>query len=260
MSDLKAIDIEEFMGFITKTTKKGKGYVWDFSDYKFKTFVEECTGSNIDDEKYRDAEEGNSKAKRLRRYLKNEDNVKVTQLIKGLLDYGTKKKILLKSYIPKINRIIKELEKYEKTLDINSNTVKNKKEEEVLLKHIKERLLKGEYEFAIDRLHTLLKYKYEAIFKEIGKQIQGETLDSIAGELNNILREDEVFKESTTFSILNATKKIMKSFDDARNNKTYAHANSIMKKNEAEFLCIYIVDYYNFINKIEYNKIKVTKT
>ena len=127
------------------------------------------------------------------------------------------------------------------------------------LKHIKERLSKGEYEFAIDRLHTLLKYKFEAIFKEIGKPIQGETLDSITGELNNILRENGTFKESTTFSILNATKKIMKSFDDARNHKTYAHANSIMEKNEAEFLCTYIVDYYNFINKIEYKKIKIGK-
>ena len=259
MSDLKAIDIEEFMGFIEKTTKKGKGYVWDFSDYKFKSFVEECTGSNIDDEKYKDDEEGNSKAKRLRRYIKNEENIKAKQLINGLLDYGTKKGFLLKSYIPKIKKIIKELEKNEKTLEINSNTVKNKKEEEVLLKHIKERLSKGEYEFAIDRLHTLLKYKFEAIFKEIGKSIQGERLDSITGELNNILRENETFKESTTFSILTATKKIMKSFDDARNHKTYAHANSIMKKNEAEFLCTYIVDYYNFINKIEYKKIKIGK-
>lgn len=258
MSDLKAIDIEEFMGFIEKTTKKGKGYVWDFSDYKFKAFVEECTASNIDDKKYKDDEEGNSKAKRLRRYIKTEDNIKVKQLMKGLLEYGTKKGFLLKSYIPKINKLIKNLEKYEKTIDINCNTVKNKKEEAILLKYIKERLSKGEYEFAIDRLHTLLKYKYEAIFEEIGKAIQGETLDSITGELNNILREDETFKESTTFSILTATKKIMKSFDDARNNKTYAHANNIMKKNEAEFLCIYIVDYYNFINKIDYKKIKIS--
>lgn len=53
MSDLKPIDIEVFMGFIEKTTKRGKGYVWDFSDYKFKSFVGEYTGSNIDDEKYK---------------------------------------------------------------------------------------------------------------------------------------------------------------------------------------------------------------
>ena len=222
-------------------------------------FIEECTGSNIDDEKYRDEKEGNSKFKRLRRYIKNEDNIKVKLLINELSEYGVKKGFLPKSYMPKINKIIKELERYENTIKIDSNTVKNKKEEEILLKHIKETLSKGEYEFVVDRLHTLLKYKYEAIFKEIGKTMQGETLDSITGELNNILREDETFKESTTFSILTATKKIMKSFDDARNNKTYSHPNSIMKKNEAEFLCTFIVDYYNFINKIDYSKIKIKK-
>ena len=50
MSDLKAVDIDEFMEIIAKKTKRGKGYVWDFSDYRFKSFVEEWTGSNIDDE------------------------------------------------------------------------------------------------------------------------------------------------------------------------------------------------------------------
>ena len=259
MSDLKAVDIDEFMEIIARKTKRGKGYVWDFSDYRFKSFIEECTGSNIDDKEYKDEEEGNSKAKRLRRYIKNEDNVKVKQLMIGFLEYGTKRDFLLKKHIPVVKRMVKQLEKYEKTIDISENTVRNKKEEEMLLRHIKERLSKGEYEFTIDRLHTLLRYKYQAIFEELGKPIKGETLDSIAGELNNILREDEIFKESTTFSILSATKKIMKSFDDARNNRTYAHANNIMKKNEAEFLCIYIVDYYNFINKIEYKKIKISK-
>ena len=258
MSDLKAVDIDEFMEIIAKKTKRGKGYVWDFSDYKFKSFVEECTGSNIDDEQYKDEEEGNSKAKRLRRYIKNEDNIKVKQLMLGFLEYGIKRDFLLKKHIPIIKRMVRQLEKYEKTININENTVKSKKEEEALLKHIKEELSKGEYEFAIDRLHTLLKYKYEAIFKEIGKSMQGKTLDSITGELNNIFRKNETFKESTTFSILTATNKIMKSFDDARNHKTYAHANSIMQKNEAEFLCTYIVDYYNFINKIDYKNIKIS--
>ena len=103
----------------------------------------------------------------------------------------------------------------------------------------------------------MLKYKYEAIFKSIKKDLKGETLDAISGELNNILRDNNVFKESTTFSILSATKKIMKDFDDARNNKTYAHANTIMEKNEAEFLCTYMVYYYNFICKIDFKKIKI---
>ena len=156
-----------------------------------------------------------------------------------------------------MKKIINDLKKYEKNIEINENIIKNKNEERILLKEIKDKISKGQYEFAIDRLHTLLKYKYEAIFKSLKKDLKGETLDTISGELNNILRVNNVFKESTTFSILSATKKIMKDFDDARNNKTYAHANTIMEKNEAEFLCTYMVYYYNFICKIDFKKIKI---
>ena len=156
-----------------------------------------------------------------------------------------------------MKKIINDLKKYEKNIEINENTIKNKNEERILLKEIKDKISRGQYEFAIDRLHTLLKYKYEAIFKSLKKDLKGETLDTISGELNNILRVNNVFKESTTFSILSATKKIMKDFDDARNNKTYAHANTIMEKNEAEFLCTYMVYYYNFICKIDFKKIKI---
>ena len=47
----------------------------------------------------------------------------------------------------------------------------------------------------------------------------------------------------------------MKSFDYARNNKSFAHTNDIMKENEAEFLCVYIIDLYKFINKINWKDI-----
>lgn len=257
MSDLKPADIEEIMGFIAKKTKKGKGYVWNFSDQTFKDFVEGCTGCDIDSKKYQSNEEGNSKAKRLRRFIRDENNDKVTLLLEEIVDYGKRKNLLLKTHIPKLQKIIRELKKYENTITISKDTVKNKKEEEILLKEIKEKISRGQYEFVIDRLHTLFRYKFEAIFKEIRCEIKGETLDSIAGQLNNILRKDEIFKESTTFRILSATQKIMNSFDNARNNKTYAHANTIMEKNEAEFLCNYMVYYYNFINRIEYKKIKI---
>lgn len=256
MSDLKSADVQEIMRYIRKKTKKGAGYVWDFNDITFQEFIEGCTGCNIDSDKYK--EKGSSKEKRLRQFLIVEENSRVILLLEELLDYGTRRNLLLKTYILEMNRIIKNLKKYEKTLQVKDSAIKNKKEEELLLKEIKEKISKYQYEFAIDRLHTLLKYKFEAIFKSIDKEIKGETLDSITGELNNILRTNEVFKEKTTFSILSATKKIMKDFDDARNNKTYAHANSIMEKNEAEFLCTYMIDYYNFINRIDFSEIKIT--
>lgn len=255
MSDLKPADIQELMRYIRKKTKKGPGYVWDFNDITFREFVNGATGCNIDDKKYKT--NGTSKEKRLREFLTIEENSKVKLLLEEILDYGTRRKFLLTTHIKNMKKIINDLKKYEKNIEINENTIKNKNEERILLKEIKDKISKGQYEFAIDRLHTLLKYKYEAIFKSIKKDLKGETLDAISGELNNILRINNVFKESTTFSILSATKKIMKDFDDARNNKTYAHANTIMQKNEAEFLCTYMVYYYNFICKIDFKKIKI---
>jgi len=255
MSDLKSADVQEILRYIRKKTKKGPGYIWDFNDTTFQEFIEGCTGCNIDSDKYKS--KGTSKEKRLRQFLILEENSRVILLLEELLDYGTRRNLLLKTYIPELNKIIKRLKKYEKTLQVKESAIKNKKEEEMLLKEIKEKISKYQYEFAIDRIHTLLKYKFEAIFKTMNKQVKGETLDSITGELNNILRTNEVFKEKTTFSILSATKKIMKDFDDARNNKTYAHANTIMEKNEAEFLCTYMIDYYNFISKIDFSKIKI---
>ena len=253
MSDLKPAEIQEITRYIRRKTKKGNGYVWDFNNITFQEFVEGCTGCNIDDQRYK--EKGNSKEKRLRQFLIVEENSRVILLLEELVDYGTRRNLLLKTHIAEMNKIIKNLKKYEKTIEIKDSTIKSKKEEELLLKEVKEKISKYQYEFAIDRLHTLLKYKYEAIFKTINREIKGENMDSIAGELNNILRENEVFKEKTTFSILSAPKKIMKDFDDARNNKTYAHTNSIMEKNEAEFLCTYMIDYYNFISKIDFDKI-----
>ena len=71
-----------------------------------------------------------------------------------------------------MKKIINDLKKYEKNIEINENAIKNKNEERILLKEIKDKISRGQYEFAIDRLHTLLKYKYEAIFKSIKKDLK----------------------------------------------------------------------------------------
>ena len=228
MSDLKQADIQELIRYIRKKTKKGPGYVWDFNDLTFREFVNGATGCNIDDKKYKT--NGTSKEKRLREFLTIEENSKVKLLLEELLDYGTRRKFLLTTHIKNMKKIINNLKKYEKNIEINENTIKNKNEERILLKEIKDKISKGQYEFAIDRLHTLLKYKYEAIFKSIKKDLKGKTLDTISGELNNILRVNNVFKESTTFSILSATKKIMKELFDEYAAKEKATVGEAMRE------------------------------
>ena len=73
----------------------------------------------------------------------------------------------------------------------------------------------------------------------------------IPSELEN---DNEIIEEGVTKDILSSSKKIMKSFDYARNNRSFAHTNDIMKQNEAEFLCLYIIDLYKFLSKINLEK------
>ena len=150
MSDLKPADIQELMRYIRKKTKKGPGYVWDFNDLTFREFVNGATGCNIDDKKYKT--NGTSKEKRLREFLTIEENSKVKLLLEELLDYGTRRKFLLSTHIKNMKKIINDLKKYEKNIEINENTIKNKNEERILLKEIKDKISTGQYEFAIDRL------------------------------------------------------------------------------------------------------------
>ena len=150
MSDLKPADIQELMRFIRKKTKNGPGYVWDFNDLTFREFVNWATGCNIDDKKYKT--NGTSKEKRLREFLTIEENSKVKLLLEELLDYGTRRKFLLSTHIKNMKKIINDLKKYEKNIEINENTIKNKNEERILLKEIKDKISRGQYEFAIDRL------------------------------------------------------------------------------------------------------------
>lgn len=138
MSDLKSADVQEIMRYIRKKTKNGAGYVWDFNDRTFQEFIEGCTGCDIDSDKYK--MKGTSKEKRLRQFLIAEENSRVILLLEELLDYGTRRNLLLKTYIPEMNKIIKRLKKYEKTPQFKDSAIKNKKEEELLLKEIKEKV------------------------------------------------------------------------------------------------------------------------
>lgn len=78
-----------------------------------------------------------------------------------------------------------------------------------------------------------------------------KSLDALYGELLKYIHDNEILEEGVTKDILSSSKKIMKSFDYVRNNKSFAHTNDIMKQFEAEYLCVYIIDLYKFLYKIK---------
>ena len=248
MSNLNAIDILVIQKIIEKKTKD-KGLVWDFTNATFKEFVESYTGLDIYNDKY-EAEDGGSKMKRLKMFLKIEDDSYVIMLLEGIKEYGKKRKYLCKSNIDEIEKYIKRLKKLEKSITFEKEIFKSQKRVDLLINDINEKIVKKQFELAIDRLHTFFKGYIEVLCEQIKIDIKDKSLDSLYGELLKYIHDNEIFEEGITKDILSSSKKIMKSFDYSRNNKSFAHTNDIMKQNEAEFLCMYIIDLYKFLYKI----------
>lgn len=252
MSNLNATDILVIQKIIEKKTKD-KGLVWDFTNATFKEFVESYTGLDIYDDKY-EAEDGGSKIKRLKMFLKIEEDSYVIMLLQGIEEYGKKRKYLCKSNIDEIEKYIKRLKKLEKSITFDKEIFKSQKRIDLLINDINEKVAKKQFELAIDRLHTFFKGYIEMLCEQIKIDIKDKSLDALYGELLKYLHANEIFEEGITKDILSSSKKIMKSFDYSRNNKSFAHTNDIMKQNEAEFLCMYIIDLYKFLYKIKLTK------
>lgn len=252
MSNLNATDILVIQKIIEKKTKD-KGLVWDFTNATFKEFVESYTGLDIYDDKY-EAEDGGSKIKRLKMFLKIEEDSYVIMLLQGIEEYGKKRKYLCKSNIDEIEKYIKRLKKLEKSITFDKEIFKSQKRIDLLINDINEKVAKKQFELAIDRLHTFFKGYIEMLCEQAKIDIKDKSLDALYGELLKYIHENEIFEEGITKDILSSSKKIMKSFDYSRNNKSFAHTNDIMKQNEAEFLCMYIIDLYKFLYKIKLTK------
>lgn len=78
------------MAIVERTLEMGSGYVLDFTNEEFKNFIYDNVSINIYDSKY--SLNGNSKAKRLKLFMKIEANKIVGNLLLHLLRY--KKEVL----------------------------------------------------------------------------------------------------------------------------------------------------------------------
>ena len=79
---IERANIEKFLGMKS-------GYVMDFSDKTFHEFVGEITGLDINDAQYHYA--SNSKANRLRQFIKVESNYNFGKLLSAFCDYWLSK-------------------------------------------------------------------------------------------------------------------------------------------------------------------------
>lgn len=258
--------IEKFFGM-------GSGYVADFSDRTFHEFVGVVTGLDIDDKKYHYA--SNSKANRLRQFIKVENDYIVGKLLQEMAHYyiDILKEQQSKGWSSINNDEFKKNEElYQECLKIaqrlqgnivddisalqpNSDDTDFKK----LSESIRESIEKNLPEVALDRLHTFVMKYIRVLCKKHGVEYtDDEALHSVFGKYIKFLIGNGHLETEMSKRILKTSISNLDSFNDIRNNKSFAHDNPILNYEESVLVFNSISSMIKFIEAVE-NRISKSK-
>ncbi|MGL4570007.1 MAG: abortive infection family protein [Clostridium sp.] len=238
---------------IEKLLQMESGFVLDFTNASFRDFIYENLAIDIYNDKY--SEFGNSKAKRLRCFLKKESNSVVSRMLIMFLKYFHFKGFIEDEEISrlydeciKISSALGELEDDE-TQVLN---IRGDQNFEVLSLAIKESIQKGQAILALDRLHTyMVKYIRRLCNKHDIQYSKDEPLNSCYGKYVKNIISKGIIESEMSKAILKSSISILDKFNYVRNNKSYAHDNNVLNNDESMFIYKSIVNMINFINLIE---------
>jgi Abortive infection C-terminus len=254
MADLTYIEranIEKFLGMRT-------GYVMDFSDRTFQEFVGDAIGLDIFNEKYHFA--SNSKANRLRQFIRLESNYVFGKLLSAFCDYWLSKvhtgeldprndENLYKEYV-KISERLKQESIVEHIDAIQPNS--DDRDFKLLAKSIRESIEKNEPEAALDRLHTFTtRYIRELCDKHEIKYDKADSLNAVFGKYVKFLIDSKHIESVMSEKILKYSINVIEAFNDIRNNRSFAHDNPILNYQESVLIFNNVSNAIKFIESIE---------
>lgn len=261
MADLTYIELTN----IEKLLGMKSGYVLDFSNRTFQEFVGNATGLDIEDEKYDFS--SNSKANRLRQFIRVESNYTFGKLLSALCDYW-ESKVKTREINPEGNEYLhKECQKIAEKLKQESvveniNVIQPNVDDndfKLLAKLIRESIEKNEPEAALDRLHTFtFRYLRELCDKHQIEYQKSESLNAIFGKYVKFLVDNKHIESIMAEKILKYSINVFEAFNDIRNNKSFAHDNPVLNYPESILIFNNVSSTIKFIETIE-NNIKKTK-
>ena len=229
------------------------GYVLDFNNNDFGQFILNVTGIDVYKEDYlhnvSEVMGGSSKGKILKYFLHNESYSSVVKLLNELVEYYEVYEDSSELDIKQLTYAKKILEKHS-SIDYLIDGGKTEERIDNLINDINQSIIRGEPEFTLDRLHTLMVSYIKELCDNHGIDYEEKSkLNQLFRKYSNIINED--LESDLSKTILVQTGSIFDKFNEVRNNKSYAHDNDIL--NRAESLLIYrnIVNIYEFIKTIE---------
>jgi hypothetical protein len=235
------------------------GYVLDFSNRTMENFVFEIINLELYSENY--AYFGESKANRLRAIWQKENNYTVGKLTSQMLEYWKDKKLMSYNQItqPEQNlfdecsKIASKLmeDTIVEEIDVIREVVDDR-DFSLLAKSIRESIEKNEPEVALDRLHTyVMKFIRQLCeYHKIGIS-KDESLNALFGKYVKFIVANKKVESKMSERILKYSIHVIESFNDIRNNKSFAHDNPILNYSESVLIFNNITNSIKFIESVE---------
>ncbi|MCA9407109.1 MAG: abortive infection family protein [Candidatus Omnitrophica bacterium] len=250
MSDLSAIEkrkLERALGMHT-------GYVLNFSDRTLSEFVLDSTGLHIYEQRYNYS--SGSKANRMRAFWKLENNHMVAKLLGDFFEAWEE---LRRDDTPvkvpeECIKIVHRLRDSAPVPDIQTVVaISDEQGFEQLAKSVREYIERNEPEAGLDRLHTYLVKFFRSLCKKHNIEFdQKKPLHSLAGEYIKALKKKGRIQSEMTERILKSTISVLESFNNVRNNQSYAHDNEeVLNYSESILIFANVTSAIRFIQSIE---------
>lgn len=217
------------------------GYVLNFSDRTFAEFFEDEFSIEIEDEKY--YSNGSSKAKRLRAFFETEEPFLVSKVARRLWEVRQdipKYKQDSEEYRSVESRFFSLIEKIEGGGQVLSTDAieafQRDQSLEELIAGIDRDIAADKPAAALDRLHTYCMKKFAHLLDKHGVSCgRDDPLHSRVGKYVKVVESKTVLREMTKRAIKSSIS-VFDSFNDVRNNRSFAHDSEIVDHAEAKYI------------------------
>lgn len=227
-----------------------EGYVLNFTNAEFAEFIECAVGKDIYSNYY--GSDGNSKARRLKCFIKKEDTLSVAKLLRELVDYGTVGNPTQK------NELLDFICKLEGGKHVNTQPIKQFKSCDTLaelIAAIDRDIKSGSYSASTDRLHTFCTKRFRFLLENNNiTYTDKDPLHSLAGKYKKHIQSTTSLS-TYTLNAIQQSISCMTELNDIRNNKSLAHDNELINQDEARYIFNSITNVLQFIDGLE-NKVK----
>jgi len=243
MASLKYGEKDDFEALLGMRT----GYVLDFTNRQFREFVIDSVRLDIDDPMIG----GNgSKASRLRHFWSNQPDQIVGRLLRDLVERAPDENATLRK------RCAAAAERLSQSAAVHDASVISELSDfedfEHLAAGIRNSLEKNEPEAGLDRLHTFTVKFVRWVSERRGMIVdRDKSLNAVFGMYVKKLQELKLIESRMTEIILKTSISVLDAFNDVRNNRSLAHDNALLNREESLLIFNHVTTAIRFIWALE---------